>query len=191
MFNYHTVALISHATKVISPRKSWTVHELWNSICSSWIEKKQKNQRSNCKHSLDNRKSKRILQKHLLLLYWPCKSLWLCGSQQTVENLEMGIPDHLTCLLRNMYVGQEATDRTEHGTTKWFQFGKGVHKGCILSPCLFNLYAEYITWNAQMDEAQAGIKISARNISSFRYTEGTTLMAEIEEELKSLLINVK
>ena len=88
MFNYHTVALISHATKVISPRKSWTVHELWNSICSSWIEKKQKNQRSNCKHSLDNRKSKRILQKHLLLLYWPCKSLWLCGSQQTVENLQ-------------------------------------------------------------------------------------------------------
>ena len=98
---------------------------------------------------------------------------------------------HLTCLLRNLYAGQEATVRTEHGTADWFQIGKGVHKGCILSPCLFNLYAEYITWNAQMDEAQAGIKISARNISSFRYTEGTTLMAEIEEELKSLLINVK
>ena len=104
---------------------------------------------------------------------------------------EMGIPDHLTCLLRNLYAGQEATVRTGHATTDWFQIGKGVHQDCILSPCLFNLYAEYVMWNAQLDEAQAGIKITGRNIISFKYAEDTTLMAEIEEELNSLLINVK
>ena len=99
----------------------------------------------------------------------------------------MGIPDHLTCLLRNLYADQEATVRTGHGTTDWFQIGKGVHRGCILSPCLFNLYAEYIMRNAGLDEAQAGIKIAGRNI---RYADGTTLMAE-SEELKSLLMKVK
>ena len=104
---------------------------------------------------------------------------------------EMGIPDHLTCLLRNLYAGQEATVRTGHGTTDWFQIGKGVCQGCILSPCSFNLYAEYITRNAGLDEAQAGIKIARRNINSLRYTDGTTLMAENEEELKSLLMKVK
>ena len=103
----------------------------------------------------------------------------------------MGIPDHLTCLLRNMYVGQEATVRIGHGTTDWFQIGKGVCKGCILSPCLFNLYAEYIMRNAGLDEAQAGIKIVRRNINNLRYTDDTTLMAESEEELKSLLMKVK
>ena len=102
----------------------------------------------------------------------------------------MGIPDHLTCLLRNMYVGQEATVRPRHGTTDWFQIGKGVLQGCILSPCLFNLYAEYIMWNAGLDEWQAGIKIARRNINSLRYTDDTTLMAE-REELKSLLMKVK
>ena len=96
----------------------------------------------------------------------------------------MGIPDHLTCLLRNLCVGQEATVRTRHGTTDWFQIGKGV-QGCILSPC-FNLYAEYIIQNAGLDEAQSGIKIARRNISNLRYTDDTTLMAESEEELKSL-----
>ena len=104
---------------------------------------------------------------------------------------EMGIPFYLTCLLRNLYSGQEATVRTEHGTTDWFQIGKGVHQGCILSHCLFNLYAEYIMWNARLDEAQAGIKISRRNINSFRYADDTTLMVESEEELKSLLMKVK
>ena len=163
MYNYCTVALISHATKVIYPGKSSTIHKLWNSICSSWIEKRQRNQRSSCQHSLDDRKSKRILVKHLLLLYWPCKSLWLCGSPQTVEKLtEKGIPDHLTCLLRNLYAGQEATVRTRYGTMDWFQIGKGVHQGCILSPCLFNLYAEHIMRNAGLDEAQDGIKIVGR-----------------------------
>ena len=103
----------------------------------------------------------------------------------------MGIPDHLTCLLRNLYAGQEATVRTGHGTTDWFQTGKGVHQGCILSPCLFNFYAEYIMRNAGLEEAQAGIKISGRNINNLRYADGTALMAESEEELKSLLIKVK
>ena len=96
----------------------------------------------------------------------------------------MGIPDHLTCLLRNLYAGQEATDRTGHGKTDWFEIGKGVHQGCILSPCLFNFYAEYIMRNAGLDEAQAGIKIVRRNINNLRHAEDTTLMAESEEELE-------
>ena len=103
---------------------------------------------------------------------------------------EMGIPDHLTCLLRNLYAGQEATVRTGHGTTDWFQMRKGVHQGCILSPCLFNLYAEYIMRNTGLDEAQAGIKIARRNISNLRYADGTTLIVE-SKELNSLLMKVK
>ena len=99
---------------------------------------------------------------------------------------EMGIPDHLTCLLRNLYAGQEATVRTGHGTTGWFQIGKGVLQGCILSPCLFNLYAEYIMRHAGLEEAQAGIKIAGRNINHLRYADDITLMAESEEELKLL-----
>ena len=109
-----------------------------------------------------------------------------------MENFqEMGIPDHLTCLLRNLYAGQEATVGTGHGITGWFQIRKVVRQGCILSPCLFNLYAEHIMRNAGRDEAQAGIKISRRNINNFRYADDTTLMAESEEELKSLLRKVK
>ena len=104
---------------------------------------------------------------------------------------EVDIPDHLTCLLRNLYAGQEPTVRTGHGTTDWFQIGKGVCQGCILSPCLFNLYAEYIMRNAGLDEAQAGIKIAGRSINNLRYADDTTLMAEREEELNSLLIKVK
>ena len=103
---------------------------------------------------------------------------------------EMGMPDHLTCLLRNLYAGQEATVRTEHGTTDWFQIGKGVRQGCILSPFLFNLYAEYIMRNVGLDEAQAGIKVAGRNINNLRYADDTTLMAE-SKELKSLLMKVK
>ena len=104
---------------------------------------------------------------------------------------EMEILDYLSCLLRNLYAGQEATVRTGHGTTDWFQFGKGVRQGCIGSPCLFNLYAEYIMRNAGLDEAQAGVEIARRNINSLRYADDTTLMAESEEELKSLLKKVK
>ena len=103
----------------------------------------------------------------------------------------MGIPDHLTCFLRNLCAGQEATVRTGHGTTDWFQIGKGVRQGCILSPCLFNVYVEYIMRNAGLEEAQAGIKIARRNINHLRYADDTTFMAESEEELKSLLIKVK
>ena len=104
---------------------------------------------------------------------------------------EMGIPDQLTCLLRILYAGQEATVRTGHGTTDWFQIGKGVHQGCILSPCLFHLYAEYIMRNTGLEEAQAGIKISGRNINNLRYEDDITLMVESEEELKNLLMKVK
>ena len=104
---------------------------------------------------------------------------------------EMGIPDHLTCILRNLYAGQEATVRTGHGTTNWLQIGKGVSQGCILSPCLFNFYAEYVLRNAGLEEAQAGMKIAGRNINILRYAECSTLMAESEEELKSLLMKVK
>ena len=109
-----------------------------------------------------------------------------------MENLkEMGIPDHLTCLLRNLYAGQEATVRTGHGTTDWFQIGKGIHQGCILSPCLFNLHAEYVMRNAGLEETQAGIKIARRNINNLRCADDTTLVADSEEELKSLLMKVK
>ena len=104
---------------------------------------------------------------------------------------EMGMPDHLTWLLRSLYAGQEATVRTGHGTTDWFQIRKGIHQGCILSPCLFNFYAEYIMRNAGLEEAQAGIKIAGRNINNLRYTDDTTPMAESEEELKSLLMKLK
>ena len=104
---------------------------------------------------------------------------------------EMGIPDHLTCLLRNLYASQKATVRTGHGTTYWFQIGKGVRQGCILSPCLFNLYAEYIMRNAGLDEEQTGIMIARRNINNLRYADDTTLMVESEEKLKSLSMKVK
>ena len=117
----------------------------------------------------------------------PCREM-----QQMWKILqEMGIPDHLTCLLRNLYAGQEATIRTRHGRTGWFQIGKGVCQGCILSPCLFNLYAKHIMRNAGLEEARVGIKISKRNINNLSYAEDTTLMAESEEELKSLLMKVK
>ena len=114
-----------------------------------------------------------------------------CVDHNKLWNIlkEMGIPDHLTCLLRNLYTGQEATVRTGHGTTDWFQIGKGVCQGCIFSPCLFNFYAEYIMRNAGLEEAQAGIKIAGRNINNLRYADDTTLVADSEEELKSLYPN--
>ena len=115
-----------------------------------------------------------------------------CGSQKIWKILkEVGIPDHLTCLLRNLYAGQEATVKTGHGTTDWFHVEKGVCQGCILSPCLFNLYAEYIMRNVGLNEEQVGIKIARRNINNLRYADDTTLLAETEEELKSLLMKVK
>ena len=117
-------------------------------------------------------------------------TVWITTNDGKILK-EMGLPDHLTCLLRNLYAGQKATVRTGHGTTDWFQIGKGVRQGCILSPCLFNFCAEYIMRNAGLAEAQAGIKIAGRNINNLRYADDTSLMAESEKELKSLLMKVK
>ena len=116
-------------------------------------------------------------------------TVWITTNWKILQ--EMGIPDQLTCLQKNLYAGQEATVRNGHGTTDWFKIGKGVGQGCILSPCLFNLYAEYIMGNAGLEEAQTGIKMARRNINNLRYADDTTLMAESEEELKSLLMKVK
>ena len=132
--------------------------------------------------------SKRTFISALLTMPKPY-TMWITINWKILK--EMGIPDHLTWLLRNLYAGQEATVKTEHGTTDWFQMGKGVHQGCILSPCLFNLYAEYIKRNTGLEETQAGIKIAGRNINHLRYADDTMLMAESEEELKSLLMKVK
>ena len=137
--------------------------------------------------------SAREFQRNLYFCFTNYAKAFDCVDHNTLWKIlkEMGISDHLTCLLRNLYVGQEAIVRTRHGTTDWFQIGKRVHQGCLLSPCLFNLYAEYIMRNAGLDEAQAGIKTAGRNISNLRYADDTTLMAEREEELKSLLMKVK
>ena len=140
---------------------------------------------------MDHWKSKRVPEKHLLLLYWLCQSLDCVDHSKLWKILqEMGIPDHLTCPLRKLNAGQEATIRTRHVTTDWFQIEKGVWQCCILSPCLFNFYAEHIVRNAGLDEAQAGIKIVRRNINNLRYADDTTIMAE-SEELKSFLTKWK
>uniref|UniRef100_A0A8B9Y3S0 Reverse transcriptase domain-containing protein n=1 Tax=Bos mutus grunniens TaxID=30521 RepID=A0A8B9Y3S0_BOSMU len=150
------------------------------------------NQRPNCQYPLDHGKSKEF-QKNIYFCFIDYAKAFDCVDHNKLWKIlkEMGIPDHLTCLLRNLYAGQEATVRTGHGTTDWFQIGKGVRQGCILSPCLFNFYAEYIMRNAGLEEAQAGIKIARRNINNLRYADDTTFMAESEEELKSLLMKVK
>ena len=135
----------------------------------------------------------REFQKNIYFCFIGYAKVFDCMDHNKLwKNLkEMGIPDHQTCLLRNLYAGQEATVRTGHGTTDWFQIGKGVLQGCLLSPCFFNLYAEYIMRNAGLEEAQSGIKIAGRNINNLRYADDTTLMAESEEELKTLLMKVK
>ena len=136
---------------------------------------------------------KKELQKNIYFCFIDYAKAFDCVDHNELWKVlkEMGISDYLTCLLRNLYAGQEATVRTGHGTTEWFQIGKEVRQGCILSPCLFNLHAEYIMRNTRLHEAQAGIKIDGRNINNLRYTDDTTLMAESEEELKSLLMKVK
>ena len=135
----------------------------------------------------------REFQENIYFCFLDYAKAFDCVDQNELWKIlkEMGIPDHLTCLLRNLYAGQEATVRTGHGTTDWFRIGKGVRQGCILSPCLFNLYAEYIMRNAGQEEAQAGIKIAGRNINNLSCVDDTTLIAESEEELKSLLMKVK
>ena len=138
---------------------------------------------------MDHRKSKRIPEKtstSASLTTLKPLTVWITTNWNILKQME--IPDHLTCLLRNLYAGQEAVVRTGQRTTDWFKIGKGVHQGCILSPCLFKLYAEYIMKNARLDEARAGIKISGRNINNLRCADDATLMAESEEELKSLLM---
>ena len=133
------------------------------------------------------------VQKSIYFCFNDYTKAFDCVDQNKLWKIlkEMEIPEHLTCLLRNQYAGQESRVRTGHGTTVWFQIGKGVHQGCILSPCLFNSYAEYLMRNTGLEEAQAGIKIAERNISFLRYADDTTLMVESEEELKNLLIKVK
>ena len=143
--------------------------------------------------SADHQKSKLSSRKNIYFCFTDYAKAFDCVDHNKLWKVlkEMGIPDHLTCLLRNLYAGQEATVRTGHRRTDWFQLGKGVHQGCILSPCLFNLHAEYITGNAGLDEAQAGLNTCGRNINNLRYADNTTLMAESEEELKSLLMKVQ
>ena len=135
----------------------------------------------------------RKFQKNIYFCFIDYAKVFDCVKHYKLWKIlqEMRIPDHLTCILRNLYVGQEATVRTRHGTTDWFQIEKGVRQGCILSPCLFNIYAEYIMQNAKLDEAQAGIKIARRNINNLIYADDTTLITESKEELKSLLMKVK
>ena len=135
----------------------------------------------------------REFQKNIYFCFIDYAEAFECVNHNKLWKIlqQMGIPDHLTCLMRNLYAGQEARIRTGHGTTDWFQIGKGVHQGCILSPCLFNLYAEDIMKNAKLEEAQAGVKIAMRNINSLRHADDTTLMAESEEELKKLLMKMK
>ena len=135
----------------------------------------------------------RDFQKNIYLCFIDYAKAFDCVDHKKLWKIlkEMGILAHLSCLLRNMYAGQEAPVRTGHGTTDWFQIGKGVRQGCISSPCLFNLYAEYIMRNAGLNEAQAGTKIARRNINNLRYADDTIFMAESEEELKSLLMKVK
>ena len=135
--------------------------------------------------SLKKQESSRKTSTSASLTMLKTLTLWITTNWKILK--EMGIPDHLTCLSRNLYAGQEATVRTGHGTTDWFQVGKGIHQGCILSPCLFNLYAEYIMRNAGLDEAQARLQIAGRNINNLTYADDPTLMAESEEELQSLL----
>ena len=151
-----------------SPSQASTVHELWTSRCSSWIYRKQRNQRSNCQHPRIIKKA-RVPEKHLLLLYWLRQSLCVDHNKLWEILKEMGIPNHLNCLLRNLYAGQEATVRTRHGAMNWFQTGKGVRQGCILSLWLFYLHEDYIMWNAGLDESQDGIKIAGRNIKNLGY----------------------
>ena len=145
--------------------------------------------KSNCQHLLDHRESKGIPEKNIYFCFIDYTKAFDCVDHNKLWEIlkEMGIPDHLTCLL---YAGQEAAVITRHGKTDSFQIGKGVCQGCILSPCLFNLYAEYIMRNARLDEAQAGIKIAERNINNLRYADDTILMGESNEKLKSLLMRV-
>ena len=196
MLKHRTIAFISHASKVMlnilqARFQQYVDHELLDVQAGFRKRRGSRNQIANIHWIIEKA---REFQK---IIYFICfidyaKAFDCVGHNKLWKILkEMGIPDHLTCLLRNLYAGQEATVRTGHRTTDWFQLGKGVRQGCILSPCLFNLYAEYIMRNAGLEEAQAGMKIARRNINDLRYADDTTLMVESEEELKSLLMKLK
>ena len=154
-----------------SPNEASTVHEPWISRYSSWTSKKQRNQRDQIANIYWIIEKAREFQKITYFCFIDYAKAFDCVEHKKLWNIlkEMGIPDHLTGLLRNLHAGQEGTVRTRHGTIDWFQIGKGVHQGCILSPCLFSLYAEYIMQNARLDEAQAGIKITGRNSDRFYF----------------------
>ena len=173
-----------------SPSQASTVHELWTSRCPSWIYKRQRNQRLNFQ-SIESSKKQEI-QKNIYFCFIDYTKAFDCVDHNKLWKIlqEMEIPNHLSCLLRNLYAGKEATVRMGHGTIDRYQIGKGVCQGCILSPCLFNLCGEYIMWNAGLDDAHAGIKIAGRKISNLRYADDATLMAESEEP-KSLLMTMK
>ena len=180
--NYLTIALISHANKVILRLQQYVNHEFPNVQAGFRKGRGTRDQIANIHRIMEKA---REFQKNTYVCFIDYAKAFDCVDHNKLWKIlkEMGIPDHLTCLLRKLYAGQEATVRSGHGTTDWFQKGKGVRQVCILSPCLFNLYAEYIMRNGGLEEAQAGIKIAGRNISHLRYADDTTLMAESEEEL--------
>ena len=193
--NYCTIALISHTSKVMlkilqARCQQYVNHELPDVQACFRKGRGTRDQIANIHWIIEK---VREFQKNIYFCFIDYAKAFDCVAHNKLWKIlqEMGIPDHLTCLLRNLYAGQEATVRTGHGTTDWFQIRKGVHQGFILSCCSFNLYAEYIMRNARLDEAQAGVKIVGRNINHLRYANDTTLMTESEEELKSFLMKVK
>uniref|UniRef100_A0A4W2E9N1 RNA-directed DNA polymerase n=1 Tax=Bos indicus x Bos taurus TaxID=30522 RepID=A0A4W2E9N1_BOBOX len=193
--NYCTIALISHTSKVMlkilqARLQQYVNHELPDVQAGFRKGRGTRDQIANIRWIMEKA---REFQKNIYFCFIDYAKAFDCVDHNKLWKIlkEMGIPDHLTCLLRNLYAGQEATVRTGHGTTDCFQIGKGIRQGCILSPCLFNFYVEYIMRNAGLEETQAGIKIARRNINNFRYADDTTLMAESEKELKSLLMKVK
>ena len=180
--NYHTIALISHASKVMLKILQARLQQYVNCELPDVQAGFRKGRGPNICWIIEKA---REFQKNIYFCVIEYAKAFDCVDHNKLWKIlkEMGIPHHLTCPLTNLYAGQEATVRTGHGTTDWFQIGKGVLQGCILSPCLFNLSAEYIMRNAGLEEAQTGIKIAGRNINNLRYADGTTLMAESEEEL--------
>ena len=193
--HYRTIALISHASKVMPQILQASFQQYMNQGLPDVQAgfRKGRGTRDQIANICQIIKKAREFQKNIYFCFIDYAKAFDCVDHNKLWKIlqKMGIPDHLTCLLRNLYAVQEATVRTRHGTMDWLQIGKGVTQGCILSPFLFNLHAEYIMWNAGLDEAQAGIKIARRNINNLRYADDTTLMAESEEELKSLLMKVK
>ena len=193
--NYCMIALISHASKVMlkilqTRLQQYVNHELPDGQAGFRKARGTRDQIVNIHWIMEKI---REFQKNISFCFIDYAKAFDCEDHNKLWKIlkEMGISDHLTCHLRNLYAGQEATVRTGHGTIDWFQIGKGVRQGCILSPCLFNLYAEYIMRNAGLEEGQTGIKIAGTNINNLRYADDTTLMAESEEELKSLLMKGK